>query len=684
MKLFPASLLQITITILYCLFLFSSCSSDEPAFEELNKEEEVIPVDDLDISDTPCDFSLRALKANETLEIDCKLDLKGESITLKDNVKLVFKGGEIVNGTLNFSGSGKIDGDLLNHTLDVKGEVSLISDVFNFHPSRWDIEQGKVPDDIAAFNTDNIEELFNKISNIGGRKFVINDFDAFFKTDGFLKDGSPPEQAINIPSHFHLAMSVNTHLRLQPNGHFRADLLAIYNANNIKVTGGTLHGERDEHDYNSGFVDSDGATGKTNEWINTMSIKGGQDITIDGVIFMDATGDCLYISGIYHYFDERHIRSKNIKLLNNKFIRARRTNLVITSAEQVVIENNEFIDGGIDTNNSNGIAPSSNFNIEPVRGTNPVTGELIEYERVSHIFIKGNKQIVTDKISNPRAGEFQFSHGNGPLILEDNEMINTGVTFSTVDGLIVRNNRITGGGISAGRADNFDREDFVYGNEIYGNSVENNGNVALNVAGNGVYVHDNTLIGAVGVALGAGSSDPNKGVSNSRLFNNTIKASSRGITSMNTMHNVIIDGNTIEMLEGANFSLALNNKWTKSTTSNFIIKNNTVTGVKTKSVTGAPPSLIAANSIEILNNKFGDIQLNSGASNVVLKNNEIDANIGANGILFYSDVPNSTFLNNKITLYTSKTPLKIYPVKIVDNVQLSSTVLIENNTVIEN
>ena len=218
--------------------------------------------------------------------------------------------------------------------------------------------EGKTTSDIALRNRDIFESIMLKTKALGVTTFKIDKLDAYFKVDGPLNQGVPELHAVNIPSDFNLAMTNNTHLRMQPNGHFRANLLAIYNEKNITVTGGFLHGDREQHNYNSGYVDSDGSSGASNEWVNTMAIKGGENITIDGVTFQDAAGDGLVVSSIYFYFDSRHIRSKNINIKNNKFLRARRINLTLVNCEQVFIDNNEFIDGGIDMDNSNGTAPT--------------------------------------------------------------------------------------------------------------------------------------------------------------------------------------------------------------------------------------------------------------------------------------------------------------------------------------
>lgn len=475
-------------------------------------------------------------------------------------------------------------------------------------------------------------------------------------------------------------MSDETHIRMQAHGHFRAALLAIYDEKNITISGGNLYGDREEHNYNSGYIDSDDATGPTHEWVDVMRIRGGQNITIDGVSFIDPAGDGIQIAGIYHYFDERHIKSTNISIKNCVFLRARRTNIVITSGEQIFIEQNEIIDGGINLTNSSGIAPSSNLNIEADRGRDN-DGNLIEYQHVSDIYIKNNKQIVNDKEAHPSAGSFQISHGNGPIIIEDNEMINTGVSFFTTDGVIIRNNTIAQGSITAGNAENFDRVDFVFGNIVSGNTVITN-STAMNVAGNGSTITDNHLEGNIGVSFGPGTTDSSLGVSNTIFKNNTVIGNSRGISTMNTMKNVTIEENSVYMTSGAVFAVALVNEWDDTLNdANFIFKNNTVTGGEEGTERGAAPTFVGGNSIIVEDNVMGEIQFGTG-SNIDVLNNNIEAEIGHDGILFKSDISNVSFDSNTITIYPSQTPLQVECIQIPDNINLTS-VTFDNQVCIE-
>ncbi|TXE11666.1 hypothetical protein FUA26_06245 [Seonamhaeicola algicola] len=641
-------------------------TEEDPTEDDTDTTEETVAADPTQ----PCDFTLTNLAPNSTVIINCIMDLEGATVDIPAGVTIVYEGGDIINGTLNFLGDAEIGGELLNDTFTITGTTPQVkADYFQLIPERWGIVEGKVNDEVARNNRDILEATFFKLHDLGIATVKIDAMDAYFKVDGYLNEGVPEVHAVNLPSDFTLEMTDNTHLRMQPNGHFRASLMAIYDEKNITVRGGFLHGERNEHNYNSGFVDSDGTTSGSHEWVHTMAIKGGENIVIDGVTFQDATGDGISISSIYFYFDSRHIRSKNIRIINNKFLRARRINLTLVNCEDIYIENNEFIDGGVDTPNSKGTAPSCQFNIEPVRHWD--NGTLVEYERVSDVYMRNNKGILT----GATGGGFNISHGNGPIIFENNT-IDSSVSYTTAEGVIIRNN-VVNKYIKAGNPSNYNRTDFVFGNKVYGNKVYG----GIVVGGNGVDIYDNDIEGDIGIYLGAGAKDSSLGVSNTTITNNSIKAKSRGIMAINATNNTLIEGNTIEMLEGSTFALNLYNTWSENSSSNFVVNNNIVTGTRTNE-SGAHTSLIGANSIRVTNNKLG-CTIITGGQNTVFTGNVIDAEINKDGLVFNEDCPNSSFTDNTIILYTSKTPLKIKPINYKDGLTLSTSVQISNNEVVE-
>ena len=663
------------VLLLFFVMAFACSKSD-------TENNETPPLQEDPITTQSCLITDFDIQENSSIIIDCMLDLEGQTITIPNNVTFMYnEGGAIVNGTLSFVSKGKIDGAFLNSELNVEGDIQLTSTVFDFVASRWtELVEGKVADEVARNNRDFLEMLFLKIKNLGGDTFVIDNLDAYFKVDGLLSEALPTNQGINIPSDFNLQMSDNTHLRMQPNGHFRNCLIGVYDEENITIKGGFLHGEREEHDYNSGFVDSDGSTGASNGWLHCMRIKGGRNIVIDGVTFMDAAGDGISISSINHFFQPNHIRSNNITIKNCHFLRARRTNIVITSADDVYIEDNVIEDGGIDMENSTGTAPSSNLNIESFRSFDS-DGNLIEYERVSRVYIKNNVQIVNEGAGSEKAGGFQISHAVGPIVIEDNEMINSGVGFFTADGVEIKNNTITGGGITAGSASNFDRED-VIGNIVTGNKVVSSG-TAISIAGNGVEVTNNSFEGEVGASFGPGATDSSLGASNINFRENTILASSRGVLTLNTMKNVVIANNIIELAEEAPFAAVLINRWDEEVAepANFVFSNNTLLGKKEGSERGAPPVQFWGNSATIKNNLMGELEFGSG-NNLEVLENKIEGAIHKSGINISKQITNTLFENNEVTIYPSLTNLAIECVKISDGVDVS-TITFSNQDCIE-
>ncbi|MGJ8734711.1 MAG: hypothetical protein ACSHW4_16265, partial [Cellulophaga sp.] len=174
-------LLATTLTSCTQEDLLSNVIAENTAEEEPDPEPDVTPVDDLKINTTPCDYSLEGIAAGTTLAIECQLDLDGKTVNLPTGVTLEYKGGEIINGTLNFTAAGKIDGNLLNQNLTVEGNVSLLSEIFILHPSRWELVQGVTTSQIAQKNNNNLEDLMFYTKSIGATTFTIDKFDAYFE-----------------------------------------------------------------------------------------------------------------------------------------------------------------------------------------------------------------------------------------------------------------------------------------------------------------------------------------------------------------------------------------------------------------------------------------------------------------------------------------------------------------------
>ncbi len=546
--------------IILCSFFFLiSCTADEDLFldavlndgnevdnpagndspeEEAPTEEEIIESDSEilgDISETPCDFNLDNAEAGSTVVIDCRMDLNGQTVNLPNNITLDFDGGEIINGTLNFQ-SGTIDGRLLNHKLQVTGDASLKSPTFQFFASRWNIVQGPTNSDQAFENRNILENLFDMVLDLNGDTFKMYKFDAYFEVTKVTSTSNPnfyaSVEAINVPGNFSLEMSTDTHLRVFPNSRKTYALLAIREVDNASASGGTLHGDRDQHDY------SDGGT---HEWGYLFFVHGATNSRVSNMKMIDATGDGMKIQDVNFHFDPDHIASENITVTECVFNNNRRNNMSITGGNNLFIENNEFLNASVDTNLSEGVAPGFAIDIEGTR-KREANGELVFYERAENIFIRDNVE------KNSRAGGFTVAIGYDVTI--ENNTVETGISFSLAHGTRIIGNRVIavtdkmkeiGNGIKAGRA-NVDDET-IYNNEIYGNTVEGFG-TGIYVTNRDVIVRDNTTENCrIGMNLIK--------LTNGTIQNNTIRSTREGSlgvsVSSTLMNGVLLSSNDIQV-----------------------------------------------------------------------------------------------------------------------------------------
>ena len=260
--------------------LFVSCNTEELFVDpitqageedtEINDEDTEVIVEE--VISTPCDFSLDNVEPNSTITINCVLDLEGSIVNLPAGVVIVYEGGDIINGMLNFSDNSIISGELLNSSLTLGGATPQLKDpIFNFIGERWSIIEGEVPQDVAFNNRIIIRELVDLCYSMGATTFKLDSIDAYFYMSNF------GEYLFDLPSDFNLEMTQNTHLRVYLNS-VNVSLIRIRAEQNVKVSGGFLRGYRDIAGNNddSGFD-------------HLISITSGQNVVIENVHMSMAT-----------------------------------------------------------------------------------------------------------------------------------------------------------------------------------------------------------------------------------------------------------------------------------------------------------------------------------------------------------------------------------------------------------
>jgi hypothetical protein len=509
-------------------------------------------------SSLPCTFNLDNVQSGDTVIINCVMDLGGQTVMLPANVTIIYEGGEIVNGTLNFSDNTIISGDLLNSSIILTGNVPQLKDTtFNFNPQRWGIVEGITTSEIAQRNNDILEGLMLSVKEMGVNTFKIGKLDAYFEVSKVTSTTSnqnyyPSEEAINVPSNFNLIMSDNTYLRVQPNSQNDYVLLAIRDASNVKIEGGNLYGDRDKHD-DSQTIGNSG---------HVIMIHGGDNVDINGVKLMNGTGDGIDINSLNFTFQSNYIPSNNIRITNCVFDNNRRNNMSITDGFNILVDGNTFLNAGVDNPNSVGVLPGWAIDVEAVRGKE--NGQYIYYEKAYDITISNNIE------RGSKHGAFIVAIGEKTTILNNN--VENGIAIGDASEVKIIGNTLTsstplsGTGIVTGHPDSIT----TYNNVISENTITGY-EIAIAAYLRDTEIYDNTLIDfSVGILT--------KNISNYKIyrniFNSSISGSSAIFGHFSTMNNVDIYENIVQKINREGINMVWVNKNPGEENNTVTIRNN--------------------------------------------------------------------------------------------------------------
>jgi hypothetical protein len=604
------------LSVIFFLSLsITSCNQDE-VFIEPEPEAVASPVEETSDSpedadepesttvedpSTPCVFTLEQLEPNDVVIIDCTIDLEGETVNIPSGVTVVYEGGFITNGTVNFAGNTTIDSELLNNTFTIGGVSPSLKDAtFRFDPERWGIVEGEVEDNIALENRNILQHTIDMAEELGVEIFEIDEIDAFFHQEYIWTDAEGYNDiGIHLPSNFHLRMTDDTFLRLQPNFWPRGYFLSVYNKVNVTISGGNLIGDRYEHDY-SPINDELGLPRNTHEWPGIIVISGSENILVENTYMSASTGDALILGASGHRTSPDTRFNRNVIARGCTMNESRRNNISITDGEDLTIENCFITDAGlgdnpVDANNntiitSAGIAPKVGIDIEPFRGGDD-NGNIIDFEKVERVNItgctftgnnvssfinfSGTDVTFQNNFSDHSVGA-SFDIGgtrflNNRLVASERNRSNNGINFGT---FILRINgtdtQLSSGSQAMGNMiSGFVRGIRVMGtNPTVSNNVIEDFNVGIQVDSDDVICENNQMetdrfVAAHGIAF--------SNLSGGVFRNNSITVPRSGLffTNLNQDRNsqIVIDNNTFTSRE--NFPLIFRN------VNNVSFSNNT-------------------------------------------------------------------------------------------------------------
>lgn len=607
-----------TLYLIALLVLCISCSKDP---EITIPDENSIPQ-----ITTPCNFNIIDIEKNTTVTVDCVLDLKGKTITLPSNVSFEYNGGDIVNGTLIFSG-GKIDGRLLNYKLLVEGDVTLKDSVFNFISSRWDLKEGNTTSEVALQNTSKLENLFFFIKKLGGTTFKIDKLDAFFEVTKVTSTTTnqnwyPSLEAVNLPSDFNLIMTNNTHLRIFPGNKYNRKsgaILAVRDAENITITGGNFHGDRDERVFSANDNGTEGS--------HLLHIHSGRNITVDGSKFENGSSGTFAIYSFGFSYNPDYNPTENITIKNCTIKNSRRMAIALVDGRNITIENNTFIDTGQPSRNTDGGEVGYAINIEPERFRD-TNGVLKERQRVFDVLIKGNTE------SGSRGGFLTLTIGQD-ITVEDND-IGTRVVSSFISGARIKKNRFKAKGDAKDSWAIFiaGSSETVFNNEVSENIIEDYSSGII-VGSIDAYIYKNTI-------KNCGAGIQISKAKNARIYNNNIDVAKNGIQATNTYCDGIeFKENRVKTSGNFNVYFAQMNHKPEDQDKKVSFVNNIFDNDK---------SLIFSNAAGIT---FNENTINGGLSmnnitNAIVSKNKIYPN-ESHGIRLYNTLNNVLVTDNTIT-----------------------------------
>ena len=583
----------------------------------------------LNINTEPSAINLNEVQSGDDIAIEGRIDLNGQNVVLPSNVTLRYNGGEIINGTLDLGNESQsvVDGNLLNSSLNIRGNIRLLQDVFTFRPNRWNIVQGDVDHATALQNTLNLEQLFLYAKGLGAHTFAMKKFDAYFEVATVTSTTSnqnfyPQKEAINIPSDFTLKMSDNTILRTFPTeGHISAALLAFDNVENSAIKGGVLYGERDIRTYSPNDDNAEEGT-------YLVMIKAGKNVTLDGVTFTKGSKGGVDINSYGFYFNSNYNPTDGVTIQNCTFDENRAIALAITDGRNITVQNNSFENTAQPTSNSDGGVVGYAIDIEPIRTRDNVTGEIIWWQYVENVIIQNNTEY------NSREGSFTIYAGNN-IQIDNNDVQNT-VSWSYPFNSKVINNTFTAVSnpikpaiIAGGSGDS------VFNNEISGNTINNYG-TGISANHRDIVISNNTLNNCItGIQF--------KNSADMQVFNNTFQATTsgcRGIMGhLATMNNIEIYNNVFNITSNALYFVQLNKAAGEENNMVYVHDNNFDSA--------GPPIFSNSNGINLQDNMIGNgVQL-TNASNVTISGNIIDAN-SSNGISLTNANYGIQIINNDI------------------------------------
>ncbi|QBP41930.1 right-handed parallel beta-helix repeat-containing protein [Paenisporosarcina antarctica] len=377
-------------------------------------------------------------------------------------------------------GTGWVVTDVYNPTVidninQQLAQVSKLGEVIDL--SKWGIKNDGTN---ARATTDGINNALQWYSSNDYRHVLLPS--GTFLIDSVNESGTAKSRnidtGIKIPSNMIFEMSSDTILKVESNA--SASYACIYlskTQNNITIIGGQIHGDRKTHDYTGD------PTHSTHEYGFGIYLYGASDIIIDRVTIKELTGDgiILFSPGLINYdVNNPYAPPSRIRISGCVIDSSRRNNISITACDQVIVENCQILNAGINDGIHDGTAPRYGIDLEGY-------GEgSIDYETPLKIIIRNNKLVgnVNTSVGNFNGYEVVITENFSDNIISygfGTDTIISNNVFKRIDNLKIAIGSL---GVSEGKDGNHVT--------ITGNTI-NGFNVGVDIRGKNVTVMGNNI-----------------------------------------------------------------------------------------------------------------------------------------------------------------------------------------------
>jgi parallel beta-helix repeat protein len=244
------------------------------------------------------------------------------------------------------------------------------------------------------------------------------------------------QAGIELHSDMALLLDKNAIIEMAPNDKWNYCAIAIRRQINVVVSGGTILGDRDNHDY---VPRSDGATAHDEGHLICIENE-STNITVVNVTLGKANGDGILIVGSGRESDTQNLRNVTIK--RNNFSDNRRQGVSIVGGADILIEDNEI-------HHTSGTSPQFGVDLEGAGRINEdiiIRANYFHHNRGGDIVNTDGKNILVENniLLQGKDGEYL----DGPLVywknadwtVRNNDITMISVSVNNWNGIIMYSN----------------------------------------------------------------------------------------------------------------------------------------------------------------------------------------------------------------------------------------------------